>query len=237
MRPDHAPRLARLALAALVLGSAACSAAIPSSDVGTTSQPEASASEAPLVSAGPSAAASPSGGGPGSSAATGSGAPASPSSAVPPTPTPRPTPRPTPKPTAAPAGYQCAKLLLNSEVRKATGLSDATLLNNRNGTPQSTGQTYCPYLAQSGQVTVAAAVWTGASYADFLKLWNSVATYSQQAPGIGSQAIIDAGDGLGLAIVGKVGVSIQIKGPSGVPAGVDALTACQALLKVLAERI
>ncbi|MHB8960982.1 MAG: hypothetical protein ACYDAN_15335 [Candidatus Limnocylindrales bacterium] len=237
MRPDHAPRLAPLALALLVLGSSACSAAIPSSDVGATSVPEAGASQAPLVSGEPSAAASPSGGGPSASTATAAVAPASPSSAPTLASTPRPTPRPTPKPTAVPTGYQCASLLLNSDVRKATGLSDATLLNNRNGTPQATGQTYCPYLAQSGQVTIAAAVWTGASHADFLKLWDSVAMYSQQAPGIGSQAIIDAGDGVGLAIVGKIGVSIQIKGPSGVPAGVDALTACQTLLKLLARRI
>ena len=86
-------------------------------------------------------------------------------------------------------------------------------------------------------MTVAAAVWTGPAYAKFLQLWNSVENYSQQAVGIGKQAIIDAGDGVGLAIVGKVGVSIQIKGPSGVPAGVDAWTACDTLLKLLAKRV
>jgi len=232
MRPTRAQRLMPLALVVIVMTAAACSSATPSSDVGTTAAPTAAASQAAVVSGSPSAAPSAS-----DATASASTAAATPSPAPTPKPTPKPTPRPTPRPTAAPTGYQCVNLLLNKEVRKATGLTEATLLNNRNGSPQAAGQTYCPYLAQSGQVTIAAAVWTGSSYAKFLQLWNSVATYSQQAPGIGSQAIIDAGDGVGLAIVGKVGVSIQIKGPSGVPAGVDALTACQTLLKLLAKRV
>ena len=230
MRPNRPPRPLPLMLAILVLVSAACSATSPSSGVGTTAAPTAAASLAAVVSGAPSAAPSPSPSpSPSAAIASASAGPASASPAA--------TPKPTPKPTAAPTGYQCASLLLNTEVRRATGLSDATLLHNRNGAPQAAGQTYCPYLAQSGQVTIAAAVWTGVSYAKFLQLWNSVATYSQQAPGIGSQAIIDAGDGVGLAIVGKVGVSIQLKGPSGVPAGVDALTACETLLKLLARRV
>lgn len=234
MRPVRPPRLASLVLAVLVLASAACSAAAPSSDVGTTSLPSAADSEAPSASGAPSAAASASAAVPPSaSASVGPAATAKPTQK----PTPKPTPRPTAAPTAAPAGYQCASLLHNTEVRKATGQSDATLLNNRNGTPQALGQTYCPYIAQSGQVTIAAAVWTGAAYASFQQLWDSVAGYSTPESGIGSQAIIDAGDGVGLAIVGKLGISIQIKGPTGVPAGVNALTACETLLKLLAKRV
>lgn len=234
MRPVRASRFAPLVLAVLVLSSAACGASAPSSDVGTTALPAAGDSQAPSASAAPSGSGSPTASRPSSAASSASPAPTrSPS----PKPTPAPTPRPTTAATAAPIGYQCASLLHNTEVRKATGLSDATLLNNRNGTPQALGQTYCPYVAQSGQVTIAAAVWTGASYTSFQTLWASVAGYSQPVSGIGSQAIVDAGDGVGLAIVGKLGISIQIKGPSGVPVGVDALTACQTLLTLLAKRV
>ena len=226
-----------LAFAALALVAAACSlGSVPTSDL-RTAPPVADTSAAPSAAPdasqapGSSVAAAPSSS---ASVARATLEPVTPRPTV--KPTPRPTPRPTPSPTAAPAGYQCAALATNSEVRKATGLSDATLLHNRNGTPQEAGQTYCPYLAQGGSVTVALVVWTNASMSGFNKLWNKVLGYSTQVPGIGSQAIIDAGDGTGLAMVGKHGVSVQISGPGGVPGGVDAFTACQALLKLLAAR-
>lgn len=152
-----------------------------------------------------------------------------------PTPSPKPTAKPTPKPT--PAGLQCVNLLKNVEVRAASGLADARLVNNSNAKPDEAGQTKCVYAAQGGSVTVTAAVWTNSSLVSFYDLWSQVESYSQPVSGIGTKAIIDAGDGTGLAVVGKLGISIQIKGPSGVPMGVDALATCEALLKLLAKRV
>lgn len=189
------------------------------------------------ASASSSSAGSPSTGAASPSASASASAPASPSPTpnATPAPTPTPTPKPTPRPT--PAGLLCGNLLRNIEVRQATGLSDATLLHNANAKPDEAGQTRCVYVAQSGQVTITAAVWTNSSLVTFFNWWDQVATYSQAETGIGTRAIVDAGDGIGLAQVRKMGISIQIKGPSGVPAGVDALTACEALLKLLAKRV
>jgi hypothetical protein len=232
MRPVRRPRLGRpipLALAALALAAAACSgAALPSSGVTATTPPSPAPSQGSLASDSPSAS-------PASAAPTASAPARTPKATA--GATPRPTAKPTPKPTARPSGYQCARLLTDSEVRKATGLSDATLPGGKNGTPQESGQTSCPFTAQSGSVTVVLAVWTNASLIDFNALWNSTLPNSQQVPGIGSQAIIDAGDGVGLAIVGKAGVSVRIQGPTGVPEGVNALTSLQSLLATVATRL
>ena len=222
MRSTRAQRLAPLALAVIVLAAAACSSATPSSDVGTTAAPTATASQAAVASDAPSAA-------PPASAAIASTPAASPSDA--------PTASPTAKPTSAPTSYLCATLMTNAEVRKATGLSDAHLVNGTNGRPRVAGETYCPYTSSSGTITVVLAIWTGGAIKNFNEFWGVISPYASSMSGIGDTAIIAAGDGAGGAKTGKIGVSVQIKGPSGVPAGVNALTSITTILKLVVKRV
>jgi hypothetical protein len=109
-------------------------------------------------------------------------------------------------------------------------------VNGRNGTPKYPSQTYCPYAA-SGGVTIVLLIWTGASMPKFEEYWSIIAPNSSTVSGIGDTAIIDAGDGAGGARVGKIGISVQIKGPAGVPAGVNALSAITTMMKLVAKRV
>jgi hypothetical protein len=236
MRPTRAKRLIPLALAVIVMTATACSPATPSSDVGTTAAPTVSASQAAVVSAAPSAAPSASDATASASAAAASLSDA-PTASPTPKPTAKPTPKPTPRPTTAPTSYLCAALLTNAEVRKATGLSDAHLVNGSNGRPRVAGQTYCPYTSSSGTITVVLSIWTGGAIKNFNEFWGVISPHASSVSGIGDTAIIAAGDGAGGAKTGKIGISVQIKGPSGVPAGVDALTSITSILKLAVKRV
>jgi len=127
--------------------------------------------------------------------------------------------------------------MTNAEVRKATGLSDAHLVNGTNGRPRVAGETYCPYTSSSGTITVVLAIWTGGAIKNFNEFWGVISPYASSVSGIGDTAIIAAGDGAGGAKTGKIGVSVQIKGPSGVPAGVNALTSITTILKLVVKRV
>jgi hypothetical protein len=235
MRPTRPMRLVPLAVA-IVLAVSACSASSPSSDVGTAALPTAPASQAPSLSAAPSSAPS------SAPSAVDSVAPSaepSATAAATPTPTPKPTAtaKPKPTPTGAPTAYQCTRLLTDAEMRKATGLKDAGLEGHRNGRPRVTGETYCGFSSSGGTIRVVVAVWTGPAMPSFEEFWGVILPRSSPVSGIGSAAIIDAGDGDGGARVGKLGLSVQIFGPNGVPAGLNAESAITQILKIVARRV
>jgi len=233
MRPA---RPLRAALAALAIVVAGCSnAALPVSSLLMTEIPTASPSAPASVPPSLTAEASPPSGASAPAATPAPTADATP--AATPEATPRPTPKPTPKPASKPSGYQCTALLTDAEMRKATGLADAALIGHKNGRPRVAGETYCGFSASAGTVKLVVAVWTGGAMSSFNEFWGVIAGSSTSVPGIGDSAIIDAGDGAGGARVGKIGVSVQIKGPAGVPAGVNALSALTTMMKLAAKRV
>ncbi len=132
--------------------------------------------------------------------------------------------------------YACAKLISLAQLRKVTGLPDATSVPGSSaGLPK--GETYCQFLAHRGALSIALTVWTGPSRASFDRLWAAGAS-AEKVAGIGDAARISVPNRAGAARVGGTGIAVVLAetGTKGL-AGVNVRSAIRGILAVVAKRV